>query len=169
MTFGPRRWSRKCRVTEMIPSELLRECFIHGQECYPEEACGFISGFPGEKGVCTKVYRMENILNRLHEEDPVRFPRNAREGYFIDPLSHLKLERELKERGEVIRIIYHSHPDVGAYFSEKDHEDALWDGRPRYPGIHYLVCGITGGEIDGAVLVKYDNEKSGFNSVRLDL
>ena len=153
----------------MIPSGLLHECFIHGQECYPEEACGFISGFPGEKGVCTRVHRMENILNRLHEEDPVRFPRNAREGYFIDPLSHLKLERELKERGEVIRIIYHSHPDVGAYFSEKDHEDALWDGRPRYPETHYLVCGITGGEIDGAVLVKYDNEKSGFYSVRLDL
>ena len=74
----------------MIPPELLRECFIHGQECYPEEACGFISGFPGEKSVCTRVHRMENILNRLHEKDPVRFP-TARRAKFRNALAGLGL------------------------------------------------------------------------------
>ena len=153
----------------MIPQKLLLECFTHCQESYPEEACGFICGFPGEKGNFTSVHRMENILNRLHEEDPVQYPRNAREGYVIDPLRQLKLERKLNECGEVIRIIYHSHPDVGAYFSEKDQEEALWDGRPRYPGVIYLVCGISQGKFDGAVMVEYNNKELKFDSISLDL
>ena len=85
----------------------------------------------------------------------------------IDPLEQLKLERQLKERGNQIRVIYHSHPDVGAYFSEKDIEDALWDGRPRYPGVVYLVCGVRKGKEDGAILAEFDHQTGGFNCITL--
>ena len=150
-----------------LPSELLRECFAHAQECYPEEACGFITGNSGENGSFTTVHRMENIMNRLHKQDPDSYPRNARDGYMIDPYSQLKLERKLKQRGEAIHVIYHSHPDVGAYFSEKDEEDALWNGRPRYPGVRFLVCGISKGQPDGAIFADFNEETGSFECVPL--
>ena len=59
-------------------------------------------------------------MNELHEEDPEQYPRTARDGYMIDPREQMILERSLKKEGKEIKVIYHSHPDVGAYFSEKD-------------------------------------------------
>ena len=150
-----------------IPERFLQQCFNHGIECYPEEACGFISGTQGEKGECVKVHPMGNIINRLHQQDPQNHPRTARDGYMIDPLKQIKLERELKESGHQIRVIYHSHPDVGAYFSEKDTEDALWNRHPRYPGVVYLVCGILKGKQDGAILAEFNQETKGFNCTTL--
>ena len=125
-TVGRLKLIPTCLVTEMkIPDNIIQQCFDHGLECYPEEACGFISGPEGENPESFSVHPMENIINRLHQEDPENHPRTAKDGYMIDPLEQLKLERQLKESGHQIRVIYHSHPDVGAYFSEKDIEDAF--------------------------------------------
>ncbi len=146
-----------------LPENLLQQCFAHGLKCYPDEACGFISGLRDQPDSWIAVYRMLNIMNTLHEKDPEEYPRTNRDGYLIDPLSQLKLERELKVRGAAIKIIYHSHPDVGAYFSEKDREDALWNGRPRYPGVGFLVCGITKGHPDGAILAEFNADTSLFD------
>ena len=110
---------------------------------------------------------MENIMNRLHEQDPDSFPRNASDGYMIAPSSQLKLERILKLRGETILIIYHSHPDVGAYFSKKDEEDALWNGRPRYPGVMFLVCGINKGKPNGAILADFNEDTGKFECISI--
>ena len=57
--------------------------------------------------------------------------------------------------------------DVGAYFSEKDTEDALWNGHPRYPGVFYLVCGILKGKQDGAILAEFNQEAKGFDCMTL--
>ena len=43
------------------------------------------------------VWPMRNIMNDLHE-GPKLNPRTARDGYLIDPLEQLKLERFLKKR-----------------------------------------------------------------------
>ena len=150
-----------------IPDNIIQQCFDHGLECYPEEACGFISGSERENPESFSVHPMENIINRLHQQDPENHPRSAKDGYMIDPLEQLKLERQLKECGHQIRIIYHSHPDVGAYFSEKDIDDALWAGRPCYPGVVYLVCGVKKGKEDGAILAEFDHQTGGFNSISL--
>ena len=95
-----------------IPDNIVQQCFDHGLECYPEEACGFISGPEGENPESFSVHPMENIINRLHQEDPENHPRSAKDGYMINPLEQLKLERQLTESGYQIRIIYHSHPDA---------------------------------------------------------
>jgi adenylyltransferase/sulfurtransferase len=146
-----------------IPADLLRRCFAEGAARYPEEACGLLSGPKAEAPALTEFHPIPNQLNRMHELDPERFPRTAREGYYLDPLALLKLERGLADRGEAIKVIFHSHPDVGAYFSEEDRQRALWNGRPVYPGVLYLVCGIKDGRPDGAILAAYNEGTGGFD------
>ncbi|HHW78759.1 MAG TPA: hypothetical protein GX399_17285 [Xanthomonadaceae bacterium] len=51
-------------------------------------------------------------------------------------------------------VIYHSHPDVGAYFSDEDREKALFDGVPIYP-VSYLVIDVRQGKAVEAVLFSY--------------
>jgi adenylyltransferase/sulfurtransferase len=140
----------------VIPVPLLRACFDHGRRTYPEEACGFLTGPDGDAGTLTAAHAIPNVQQRLHTEDPATYPRTAREAYFLDPKVRLPLERRLREEGQAVRVIYHTHPDVGAYFSEEDQRKALWNGEPLFPGLVYLVCGIKGGEPDGAICAWWD-------------
>jgi proteasome lid subunit RPN8/RPN11 len=146
-----------------IPSHLLNQCFAEGAARYPEEACGLLSGPTSEPEALSEFHPIANQLNRMHELDPVRYSRTARDGYYLDPMTLLKTERSLKEQGREVRVIFHSHPDVGAYFSEEDVQRALWDGRPVYPGVIYLVCGIKQGQPDGAILAVYNEQTQGFD------
>jgi len=144
----------------VIPENILAQCHMHGVEAYPEETCGFIVGNREDQDSLETVLPMRNIMNELHEEDPEQYPRTARDGYMIDPREQMILERSLRKEGKEIKVIYHSHPDVGAYFSEKDKEDAMWNGKARYPGVTFLVCATTKGKPDGAILADF-NENSG--------
>ena len=56
------------------------------------------------QGNADKVIDQE-LMNELHEKDPAQYPRTARDGYVIDPLEQLKLERSLKKEGEEIKVI----------------------------------------------------------------
>jgi len=150
-----------------IPPEVLDACFAHGAEGYPEEVCGILAGPENEPQRVTAAHRIPNVLNQKHAEDPKGFPRTAREGYLLDPLEHMKLERRLNGAGQVIRGIYHTHVNVGAYFSDEDKRRALWNGEPLYPGVAYLVCGVKDRTPDGAVLVWYEAAKREFVEARI--
>jgi proteasome lid subunit RPN8/RPN11 len=150
-----------------ISPDLLRHCFAHGAEGYPEEVCGVLAGPESEPDRVTAAYRISNILNQKHAEDPQGFPRTAAEGYLLDPREHMLLERKLGNEGHVIRVIYHSHVNVGAYFSDEDKRRALWNGEPLYPGVAYLVCGVKDRKPDGAVLVSYDHATRSFVETRV--
>jgi len=145
-----------------IPPELLEQCFAHGREAYPEEGCGVLSGPENEPEALESCHPLPNILNRMHEEDPGRYPRTAANGYLIDPAGLLRLEKDLAARGHKIKIIFHSHVDVGAYFSEEDVNRALWAGQPVMPGVSYLVCGVKDGQPDGAILAYFGEEVGTF-------
>ncbi|MBF0350689.1 MAG: M67 family metallopeptidase [SAR324 cluster bacterium] len=149
-----------------VSEHILEQCLAHGMESYPEEACGFISG-PREQDGLTDVHRMANLMNEYHARDPQMFTRTNRNAYMIDPLAQTRLERHLKKQGQQIKVIYHTHPDVGAYFSEKDQADALWNGEPRYPGVYYLVCGITQGKPDGVILAWFNTDTRSFDIITL--
>ncbi|MDE0793013.1 MAG: PLP-dependent transferase [SAR324 cluster bacterium] len=146
-----------------ISEQILAECHAHGVEAYPEETCGFIVGNLDDAESLETVYPMRNIMNEMHREDPEQFPRTGRDGYMIDPREHMKLERSLKKAGKQIKVIYHSHPDVGAYFSEKDKEDALWNGNARYPGITFLVCATNKGKPGDAILADFNANEGDFD------
>ncbi|HUJ74582.1 MAG TPA: M67 family metallopeptidase [bacterium] len=145
-----------------IPSALLEQCFAHGAETYPEEACGVLHGPLSDAMRLVAAQRLPNILNQLHVEDPERYPRTAAEGYVIDPQALFRLEQRLKGQGQAVRVIYHTHVDVGAYFSEEDKRRALWAGQPLLPGVVYLVCGVKARRPDGAVLAWFDDASADF-------
>ena len=146
-----------------IPPEILNRCFTHGGETYPEEACGVLSGPADDPTRLTGTHPIENTLGRLHAEDPERYPRTPREGYVLDAAAYVKLERALAEEGKKIRVIYHTHVDVGAYFSEEDKKQATWGGEPIFPNLVYLVCGIKARKPDGSILVDFNQETREFD------
>ncbi|MGK5091059.1 PLP-dependent transferase [Deltaproteobacteria bacterium TL4] len=146
-----------------IPQELLDQCFQHGIETYPEEACGVISGNRADPSHLEQVHPMRNVMDEYHAMNPQQYLRTNRNAYLLNPLEQMKLERSLKKQEKSLKIIYHTHPDVGAYFSEQDQADALWNGAPRFPGVSYLVCGITQGKPEGAVLVHFNPESNSFD------
>ena len=150
----------------VIPPHLLKACFEHGAGTYPDEGCGVLSG-PAEGDALDAFYPVENIINRLHAEDPKGYPRTAREGYVLDPGRMMKLERELSAKGHRVKVILHSHVDVGAYFSEEDRKRATWAGEPMLPGIVYLVCGVKDKRPDGAILAYFDASLREFATTEL--
>ncbi len=56
-----------------------------------------------------------------------------------------------------MRILYHSHLDVGAYFSETDAAAATMGGdKPSYDGLFYLVTSVRQGVVDDHKLFAWD-------------
>ena len=89
----------------------------------------------------------DNLQDRYHELDPEMYPRTAEQAYLLDPRLLAKAESD----GERIVAIVHSHCRVGAYFSDKDQEDARspFDDGPLYPDVDYVVVDAQEGEIAG--------------------
>jgi adenylyltransferase/sulfurtransferase len=74
----------------------------------------------------------------MHAYDPARYLRDARRAYSLGERDIVALQKSLGG-GSPAKIIYHSHVDVGAYFSVADHEGALFEGEPAYPVEHVVV------------------------------
>jgi len=112
-------------------------------EEYPHESCGVILSRGGER----RLLRCRNAQNELHGRDPQRYPRDARTAYYIDPKDLLRIG-DLEREGFAVAVIYHSHVDAGAYFSETDRRQALVGGEPAYPAAVYVVTSVVGGRVD---------------------
>lgn len=128
---------------------------------YPNECCGVVLDRGGER----RVVPCRNVQDARHAEDPVRFPRTARNAYFMDPRDILAWSR-LESEGFRVAVIYHSHPDAGAYFSDMDKEQAAPGGEPSYPEAIYVVVSVVGGEPRAAAAYRFDAEHRMF--VRVD-
>lgn len=135
---------------------------IHGQavEEYPFEACGVILTRDGER----RLLRCRNAQNELHGRDPQRYPRDARTAYYIDPKDLLRIG-ELERQGFAVGVIYHSHVDAGAYFSETDRRQALVGGQPAYPGATYVVTSVVEGRVQATAAFRWDEARRDFVAV----
>ena len=72
--------------------------------------------------------------------------------------------------GRPMRVLYHSHIDVGAYFSETDAAAATMGGdKPSYDGLRYLVTSIRAGVVDDHKLFAWDAEGKAFVEVPLQV
>jgi proteasome lid subunit RPN8/RPN11 len=122
-------------------------------EADPErEACGFLVRRDG----ALHVVAIPNAADRYHAVDPARFPRTSRDSYLMDPKEQLRVHRELERWGGEIAAIWHSHVEVGAYFSAKDRADAVVEGQPAVPGAEYLVLGVRGGRVTEVKRFRWD-------------
>ena len=150
--------------TFSIPTDWIEKIRSQAERDYPNETCGMLIGPEHRKDQITKIRPCRNVQDHYHAQDPASFPRTARTAYFIDPRELLTLQKEIREKQEKIRIIYHSHCDAGAYFSEEDKRVALADGQPCYPGVEYLVVSVLKGKTAGMALFCWNPDKEDFEA-----
>jgi adenylyltransferase/sulfurtransferase len=141
----------------------LAEIRRHAEADYPHECCGVVlARGPGER----EVFRCRNIQNELHQSDPVKHPRDARTAYYIDPKDLLRIGRREAD-GFRIEVIYHSHCDVGSYFSETDRRNALLGEEPTYPAATYVVVSVVGRRVVAASAYRWSAAARDFLPVEL--
>ena len=146
----------------MLVKEHLDEIHRHAVEEYPFECCGIVVGKPGhdEDNI---VYRCKNIQNKLHEKDPENYVRDARTAYNISALELQKLLSTADSQGMIFKVLYHSHPEHDAYFSEEDTRMALFDGEaPIYPNTSYLVVSVYDKKIRDQAFFNWNPETKTF-------
>jgi glutamate-1-semialdehyde 2,1-aminomutase len=132
----------------------------HAIREYPKECCGVVVARGEERRVVT----CRNIQDDKHAADPARFPRDARTAYFMDPADLAKLHR-LERDGFELAVVYHSHPNAGAYFSDTDRQQALMDGEPAYPDVVYVVVSVVGAAVEAAAAYRWNPVARAFERV----
>src|SRR5437879_6327022 len=125
---------------------------------YPNECCGVIL----VRGAERRHMPCRNVQDQMHARDPITFSRTARNAYYMDPIDALKLNR-LADEGFAFAVIYHSHPNAGAYFSETDRGQALIKGEPAYPGAVYVVVSVVGRDVKGLAAYRWNAERRVFD------
>ena len=118
------------RLLQQLGEEAVKSA-IHDVvlEAYPSEGCGFV---------------FEDRHGRLRVV-PTRNLAGGRDTFEADLTPILDAERQ----GRRLRVIFHSHPDGSADFSEADRAEALIDGddgevMERYPGVVHMVLAVCG-------------------------
>jgi proteasome lid subunit RPN8/RPN11 len=147
-------------MTDVVTTAELEAIRRQAAEEYPEESCGVVLA----RGEERRLLRCRNVQNELHARDPQRNPRTARTAYHIDPQDLLRIGR-LESEGFSVAVIYHSHVDAGAYFSETDRRQALIGDDPAYPGTTYLVTSVAGGRVEATAAFRWDPAHRDFVSV----
>src|SRR5947208_12709358 len=98
----------------------------HALDDLPNEACGLVAAVPGTDKA-DRVYRCRNAAesSRLYE---------------VEPLDHLKADRDAESRGLEIVGVYHSHTHTDAYPSPTDVNQA------PDPSWHYVLVSLREAE-----------------------
>jgi proteasome lid subunit RPN8/RPN11 len=151
----------------IIAPQVLAELYAHARETYPEECCGFLIG-PRDNALIDEVRRCMNEQNRYHALDPERFPRTARIAYYLGGRD-LRFLMQSIETPRPVKIIYHSHIDVGSYFSAEDIRAALGrepdaTAEPLYP-VDHIVIDAQVDHIGGAKMFRWDRRQGAFVQV----
>jgi len=99
----------------------------HAREVAPAECCGLIGG-NAEQNAQT-IYRLRNVTA------------NPELGYEAAPEDLFNAQRQMRDRGEELLAIYHSHPRAA------DPSPSATDVRlAYYPSATYLIIGLGGTE-----------------------
>ncbi len=130
-----------------ISGAILAEIYAQARAEFPNECCGYLRGEGDER----TLVRCTNYQDRLHKLDPETYPRTAANGYNFGGRQQLDFANSFNG-DDPARIIYHSHPRVGAYFSREDEAAALSAGW----AVDYLVVDVQEHGVREAVLFRRD-------------
>ncbi len=119
----------------MLERAALVDILAHACATHPTECCGAVVRRDG----CDHVRRFTNIQDRLHRDDPANNPRGAETAYTPEPRELFEAVRDGESPGNCLKVFYHSHTRVGAYFSGEDRARAMFGDEPAYPEVTYLV------------------------------
>jgi drug/metabolite transporter (DMT)-like permease/proteasome lid subunit RPN8/RPN11 len=121
----------------------LRQIYAAALRAYPQEACGLVRS----SGV-------QECVNAIETPGLGGVGRTAETGYAFAAGDLLMLGRSL-DSDDPVRVIFHSHPDAGAYMSEEDQSHAVFGGQPTYP-VDHLVVDATADGVRGARKFRFD-------------
>jgi proteasome lid subunit RPN8/RPN11 len=114
-------------ATIRLLREHLEAMIAHAREVAPAECCGLIGG--SHEQHARTIYRLRNVTT------------NPELAYEAAPEDLFAAQRQMRERGEELLAIYHSHPRaVDPSPSETDVRLAY------YPSATYLIVGLGGTE-----------------------
>lgn len=148
-------------ILAAIGDEILEEMYLHAEDTYPSECCGVLLGQKGINEIHA-LRRCKNVYDLYHEEDPFHYPRTSKTAYLIDPKELLAIQKETRTGKTEMKAIYHSHVEVGAYFSDEDKRVATFENAPLFPGVAYIVVSCRKGRSDGAALFSWDDTELNF-------
>ncbi len=142
-----------------IPGDVLTQIYNEARKSFPAECCGWLSG-PANGTAATNLRRCDNVQEEGGH--PTEADRSAETAYVISGNDLLELNRSLDGDSPAL-VIYHSHPNGGAYLSPTDREVATspWGDGPAYP-VQQLVVGITADRVVAAALFAWSDDESGF-------
>ena len=99
----------------------------HARETTPAECCGLVGS--DSQNLSRTIYRLKNLSTQPEQ------------GYEAAPEELFAAQRDMRERGEQLLAIYHSHPRaILPSPSETDVRLAY------YPSAMYLIVGLAGTE-----------------------
>jgi proteasome lid subunit RPN8/RPN11 len=105
----------------------VEEMYEHARGAFPAECCGLLGG--NAAGRVRTVYKLRNVAR-----DPLF-------AYEAAPEELFAAQKSMRERGEQLLAIYHSHPrSADPLPSESDVRLAY------YPSATYLIIGLSGKE-----------------------
>jgi proteasome lid subunit RPN8/RPN11 len=155
----------------VVARRILREVDAEARGAYErdEESCGFLVGPAAEGRRLDGILPMVNRANALHRLDPEQYPRTGRTYFDIDSMKFEAAIRRGTAEGRPVKVLYHSHLDVGAYFSPTDAEVAKM-GRDEPPwDLAYLVTSVRKGQVDDRKLFVWDPAGRAFVESRLEV
>ena len=139
---------RLATVTLRLAPEILEEVIEHAKAAHPLEGCGFIVGSVSLEG--ERFIPMENVLA-------------SATAYQMDPAQLINTLKDLRDRGENVVAIYHSHPSGPARPSQSDVDRAYYPeaahlivslAEPEHPRVAaFRISGQESFEIDLRVIV----------------
>jgi len=146
-----------------IPRHVLEEVYKEARISFPLECCGWLAGNRSDSEVKT----VRKCLNAQESGGhPTADDRGGETAYVISGEDLLELNRSLDSEMPA-RIIYHSHPNGQAYFSDIDKKVATspWGDGPAYP-VQQLVIGIDDKRVVESILFAWSEEKNKFVKVK---
>jgi proteasome lid subunit RPN8/RPN11 len=147
-----------------IPRSVLEQVDQEARRAYQadEESCGFLVGPAAQARVLDGIVPMVNRANKLHALDPEAYPRTGRMYFDIDSMKFDAAIRKGEAEGRPVKVLYHSHLDVGAYFSDTDASVAKM-GQDAPPwDLCYLVTSVRQGVVDDRKLFVWDAQARAF-------
>lgn len=130
---------------QVLPRPLVNQLLHHAQSQPEQEVCGLI----GRNGKAMRFYTVANVAAA---------PRRLFE---MDPAQQIAALRLMRERGEELFAIYHSHPHTPAVPSRLDIEQAA------YPDALYILASLqTRGVLE---LRGYRLREDGVDEITLEI
>ncbi len=105
-----------------LPISLVNKILTHAQHSPESEVCGLIAARDGEPATLYPIANVADLPEKL---------------FAMEPAAQIEAMRQMREAGEELFAIYHSHPHAPAQPSSRDLEEAA------YPQALYLIVSLN--------------------------